>query len=268
MNHTGTITIVRDCVSLVPRPLGVERRGKKRPGIHCLRMRQNVPKILVHRKLFSKPLRIRLRNPQLIFTRKDRRRMDVEVSVEARFSSSLSYALSCLKCEQMKLKDKQVEAIRAVYDGEDVLPTGYGKSVCYQAIPFLFDHKLGRKDLSAERHSVCIVVSPLISLMVDQVPRLRSVGVRCAILSGSSGVDKSLLASVQDVRVGGHSLLFTAPEAIVHGDHWRSMLSEEPLHSRVVALEAHCVYKWGTDSGHVMPEFMNLGHWCLAILLC
>ena len=58
--------------------------------------------------------------------------MDVEVSVEARFSSSLSYALSCLKCEQMKLKDKQVEAIRAVYDGEDVflwLPTGYGKSV-------------------------------------------------------------------------------------------------------------------------------------------
>ena len=95
--------------------------------------------------------------------------MDVEVSVEARFSSSLSYALSCLKCEQMKLKDKQVEAIRAVYDGEDVflwLPTGYGKSVCYQAIPFLFDHKLGRKDLSAERHSVCIVVSPLISLMV------------------------------------------------------------------------------------------------------
>ena len=36
---------------------------KKRPGIHCLRMRQNVPKILVHRKFFSKPLRLRLRNP-------------------------------------------------------------------------------------------------------------------------------------------------------------------------------------------------------------
>ena len=179
--------------------------------------------------------------------------MDVEASVEAQFSSSLSYALSCLKCKDMKLKDKQVEAMQAVYDGDDVflwLPTGCGKSVCYQAIPFLFDHKLGRKDLPAGRHSVCIVISPLISLMVDQVTRLRSVGVRCAILSGSSGVDKSLLSSVEDVRVGDYSLLFTAPEAIVHGDHWRNMLSEEPLHSRVVALavdEAHCVYKWGTD---------------------
>ena len=56
------------CRTLASSPgrLGVERRGKKRPGIHCLRMRQNVPKILVHRKLFSKPLRIRLRNPQLL----------------------------------------------------------------------------------------------------------------------------------------------------------------------------------------------------------
>ena len=45
-------------VSLVPRPF-----GGGGPGIHCLRMRQNVPKILVHRKFFSKPLRLRLRNP-------------------------------------------------------------------------------------------------------------------------------------------------------------------------------------------------------------
>ena len=63
---------------------------------------------------------------------------------------------------------------------------------------------------------MCVIVSPLISMMVDQVARLRSVGVGCVILSGSS-VDKSLLASVEDVRLGGYSLIFSAPEAIVHG---------------------------------------------------
>ena len=64
---------------------------------------------------------------------------------------------------------------------------------------------------------MCIINSPLISLMVDQVAQLRSPGVGCAILSGSSGVAKSLLASVEDVKLGGFSLLFAAPEAIVHG---------------------------------------------------
>ena len=82
---------------------------------------------------------------------------------------------------------------------------------------------------------------------------------------------KSLLASVEDVKLGGFSLLFAAPEAIVHGDHWRNMLHEEPLHSRVVALaidEAHCVYKWGMGSGQHIPEFMNYDRCCLATLQC
>ena len=86
--------------------------------------------------------------------------------------------------------------------------------------------------------------------MVDQVTKLKSLGVGCAILSGNSGVPKSSLASVEDIHMGAYSLLFSAPEAIVCGDQWRDMLSEEPLHSRIVALavdEAHCVYKWGSD---------------------
>ena len=155
------------------------------------------------------------------------------------FTSSLTYALSCLKCGDMKLKKKQLEAMKAIYDGNDVflwLPTGYGKSICYQAIPFLYDYKLKRATLPPPMRSVCVVISPLVALMTDQVTKLRSIRVRSAILSGSSGVDKSLLASVQDVKSGGYSLLFCAPEAIVYGEHWRNMLSEEPLHSRVAPL--------------------------------
>ena len=78
------------------------------------------------------------------------------------FNSGLSYALSCLKFGDLKLKDKQREAIKAVYDGKDVflwLPTGYGKSICYQALPFLFDFKLKRTTLPSHKHSVCVIVS-------------------------------------------------------------------------------------------------------------
>jgi len=76
------------------------------------------------------------------------------------FTSSLSYAISCLKFSG-NLKEKQIEAMKALYEGKDVflwLPTGYGKSICYQALPFLYDYKLKRTDLPSHRHSVCVVV--------------------------------------------------------------------------------------------------------------
>ena len=130
------------------------------------------------------------------------------------FEPSLSYALSCLKLGDLKLKDKQLEAIRSVYNGKDVflwLPTGYGKSVCYQCLPFLFDHKLSRIDLPLTDRSVCLVVSPLVSLMSDQVTSLRTSGVQAAILSGNKGIDKELLAAEKDIQCGTYSLLFSAP---------------------------------------------------------
>ena len=113
------------------------------------------------------------------------------MDVEADFLSSMSYALLCLKCSNLELKNKQLEALKAIYDGDDVflwLPTGYGKSICNQAMTFLNDHKLKHMTLPSLRRSVCIIISPFISLMVDLVAQLRSLGVGCAILSGSSGV--------------------------------------------------------------------------------
>ena len=88
-----------------------------------MRMRKSVPKILVHRKLVSNLLRIRLRNAQSINGRK------AESAVMDDFTTSVTYALSCLKSGGMKLKEKQLEAMKAIYDGNDVflwLPTGYG----------------------------------------------------------------------------------------------------------------------------------------------
>ena len=157
------------------------------------------------------------------------------------FELSMSYALSCLKLEGLEVKD---EAIRAVYNGKDVflwLPTGYGKSLCYQCLPFLFDYKLSKVDSS--KKSVCLVVSPLVSLMVDQVVSLRAKGVHAAILSGNKGIDVKILATDKEIGDGTHSLLFSSPEALAC-DKWRQMLMEAPLSNQVVAItidEAHCV---------------------------
>ena len=86
---------------------------------------------------------------------------------------------------------------------------------CYQILPFLFDFKLKCSALPPSKHSIiCVVVSPLISLMVDQVTNLRANGIGCAILSGSSGMNESLLASEKGIRSGDYVLLYCAPEAI------------------------------------------------------
>ena len=67
------------------------------------------------------------------------------------FDEALSYSLSQLGLPHLSLKEEQRLAVKAVYEGRDVfvwLPTGYGKSLCYQTLPFVMDHKLGWKGLS------------------------------------------------------------------------------------------------------------------------
>ena len=64
-------------------------------------------------------------------------------------------------------------------------PTGYGKSICFQLIPFLLDFKLNRTTVPQVERSVVLVISPLVSLMVDQVSGLQRRGVPAAILSGT-----------------------------------------------------------------------------------
>eukprot|EP00731_Ephydatia_muelleri_P024183 Em0016g454a len=69
------------------------------------------------------------------------------------------------------LKAKQEEALFHLYNGRDVFawfPTGYGKSICFQLVPFLLDFKLNRTTVPQVERSVVLVISPLVSLMVDQ----------------------------------------------------------------------------------------------------
>ncbi len=111
----------------------------------------------------------------------------------------------------------------------------------------MFDFRRGSSEAQDTDQCCVIVISPLLSLMVDQVSSLRSRGVSATILSGNACVDKQYLASEADIKYGCFRLLYSCPEAVVGSDRWKQCLLEPPLCHTVVAVavdKAHCVYKW------------------------
>ena len=78
-----------------------------------------------------------------------------------------------------------------------------------------------------------IVISPLVSLMVDQVSNLQVHCIGAAILSGNAGIIEVLLASEWDVSQGKYRLIFTAPEAITGNSRWKQMLTVLSLSQQI-----------------------------------
>ena len=142
------------------------------------------------------------------------------------------------------------------------LPMGYGKSLCYQLLSFLFDFKLGRTGAIATERSVALVISLVVSLIVDRICSLQARSVCAAIVSGNTGISKALLANKRDISLGKLRFLFIAPEAIVGNSRWKQMLLELPLCHQIVAVrvgEDECIQMCPhTLSTHSLRERLHL----------
>ena len=164
------------------------------------------------------------------------------------FHNALETAIERLGKQDIELKECQYEAVKAVVvDEKDtlcVLPTGYGKSLVYQLLPFVFDAYMGRQNAAT---NCVIVISPLNALMVDQITKLKR-HMDVSVLKVNVETKHSDIVSIYHQIARPSQIIFAHPEALLEDKKiFQKILKSRAYQDSVKAVvidEAHLVEEW------------------------